>query len=128
MRGRTRVLVLLTATGWMALGVESAAQAAATPARKVVAPVGDAERGKDVYLRYGCYACHGYAGHGGTAPRLVPMGLPQSAFIAFVRSPPTMPPYTAKVLSGGQLVDVWAYVKTLPESRPASSIELLNQP
>jgi mono/diheme cytochrome c family protein len=88
---------------------------------------GDVQRGKDVYLRYGCYACHGYAGHGGAAARLVPTRLPVTAFSAFVRNPATMPPYTAKVLSDAQLADVWAYVKSLPESPPAKSIPLLNQ-
>jgi hypothetical protein len=38
-----------------------------------------------------------------------------------------MPPYSAKVLWETQLADVWAYVKTIPESPPASSIPLLNQ-
>jgi mono/diheme cytochrome c family protein len=124
-RGATG-LAALAVLGFVALGGEATAQAAAS--RKAAAPVGDAEKGKDVYLRYSCYACHGYVGHGGAAPRLVPMGLPQSVFVAFVRSPPTMPPYTAKVLSDAQLADVWAYIKTLPESRPASRIELLNPP
>lgn len=89
---------------------------------------GNAAKGKDVYLRFGCYACHGYAGHGGGGPRLVPSRLPASAFIAFVRNPPTMPPYSSRLLSDAQLADVWAYVKTLPESPPARSIPLLNEP
>jgi mono/diheme cytochrome c family protein len=38
-----------------------------------------------------------------------------------------MPPYTAKVLSDAQLADIWAYVRTLPESRPAKDIPLLNE-
>jgi mono/diheme cytochrome c family protein len=125
-RATTR-LAALAVLGLLALGGQAAAAQAAA-SRKPDAPVGDAAKGKDVYLRYSCYACHGYAGHGGAAPRLVPMGLPLSVFVAFVRSPPTMPPYTAKVLSDAQLADVWAYIKTLPESRPASGIELLNQP
>jgi len=106
-------LALLAAAGWMA------------PQRDAPA-AGNVQRGKDVYLRYSCYACHGYAGHGGAATRLVPMRLPLPAFSAFVRNPATMPPYTAKVLSDAQLADVWAYVKSLPESPLAKSIPLLN--
>jgi ubiquinol-cytochrome c reductase cytochrome c subunit len=88
---------------------------------------GNADKGKDVYRRYSCWACHGYSGNGGGAVPLVPMKLPLAGFTAIVRNPPTMPPYTAKVLTDAQLADVWAYVKTLPESPPAKSIPLLNQ-
>jgi ubiquinol-cytochrome c reductase cytochrome c subunit len=88
----------------------------------------NAASGKDVYLRYSCWACHGYAGHGGGGPRLVPARLSAGAFSAFVRNPPTMPPYTAKVLSDAQLADVYAYLKTLPESPPPKSIRLLDPP
>jgi mono/diheme cytochrome c family protein len=88
---------------------------------------GNGEQGKDLYLRYGCYACHGYAGHGGAGPRLVPMRASVASFTSFVRNPPTMPPYTAKVLSDTQLADIWAYVKTLPQSPAAKDIPLLNQ-
>ena len=90
-------------------------------------PGANVVKGKDVYLRYGCWACHGYAGHGGGGPRLVPARLSLGAFSAFVRNPPTMPPYTAKVLSDAQLADVFAYLKTLPESPPAKDIPLLNE-
>lgn len=107
-------LVFLAAAGWV--GVPSQAAPAA----------GNVERGRDVYLRYSCYACHGYAGHGGGAVRLVPARLSLPAFSAFVRNPASMPPYTVKVLSDAQLADVWAYVKSLPESPPAKSIPLLN--
>lgn len=118
--------MLLTAAASIALRSESLAQTATSPSR-TAALVPNAENGKDVYLRYSCYACHGYAGHGGAASRLVPMRLSLSAFSAFVRKPASMPAYTAKVLSEQQLADVWAYVKTLPESPPARAIGLLNQ-
>jgi hypothetical protein len=38
-----------------------------------------------------------------------------------------MPPYTAKVLSDEQAADLWAYIKSMPESPPAASIPLLAQ-
>jgi mono/diheme cytochrome c family protein len=99
----------------------------AQPARPSpsASPSPNVANGKDVYLRYSCWACHGYAGHGGGGPRLVPGRLPLAAFTAIVRNPPTMPPYTAKVLSDAQLADVFAWLKTLPESPPAKDIPLL---
>jgi mono/diheme cytochrome c family protein len=109
--------------------VAAAASAqAARPAAPASPPAANVAKGKDVYLRFSCWACHGYAGHGGGGPKLVPSRLDLAGFTAFVRNPPTMPPYTAKVLSDAQLADVWAYLKTLPESPPARSIPLLNQP
>lgn len=118
-------LVLLTAAGWIAANGFSSAQPASAPSQPAAAP--NVDRGKDAYSRYSCYACHGYAGHGGAAVRLVPMRLSLLAFSAFVRNPASMPPYTAKVLSEAQLADMWAFLKSLPESPPAKSIPLLNQ-
>ena len=99
----------------------------AVPAQQ--APTGDASRGKDLFLKYSCYACHGFSGQNGPGARLVPMRLAPAAFIAYVRSPRTrqMPSFSAKVLSDQQLADIHAYVKTLPESKPAKDIPLLNQ-
>jgi mono/diheme cytochrome c family protein len=101
------------------------AQAPAPAAQSRAA--GDAQAGKDLYLRYSCYACHGYAGHGGAGARLVPLRMPLPVFTAYLRSPRQMPPYTAKVLSDAQVSDVWAYVQTLPRSPAAKDIPLLNQ-
>ena len=106
----------------LALLLAQAPRPSATPT-----PAANVPSGKDIYLRYSCWACHGYAGHGGGGPKLVPGRLSVTAFTAFVRNPPTMPPYTAKVLSDAQLADVWAYLKTLPESPPAKDIPLLNE-
>ena len=103
------------------------AQTSASPSQGNTTATGTAGAGKDLYLRYSCYACHGYAGHGGAGARLVPMLMPIRSFTTYVRNPREMPPYTAKVLSDAQLADLWAYIKTLPESPPATSIPLLNQ-
>jgi mono/diheme cytochrome c family protein len=114
---RVGAAAFLAASAFLVLAPQSRAQ-----------PGGNAEKGRDLYRRYSCWACHGYAGHGGAATPLVPMRMPLPGFSAFVRNPPTMPPYTTKVLSEAQLADIWAYVKTLPESPPAKSIPLLSQP
>jgi mono/diheme cytochrome c family protein len=88
---------------------------------------GNATNGKSLYLKYSCYACHGYDGHGGAGARLVPMRMNLPGFSAYIKNPRQMPPYTAKVLSDDQAADLWAYVKSLPESPPASSIPLLSR-
>jgi len=93
------------------------------------APAGDAKTGKDLFVKYTCYGCHGFSGQNGPGARLVPMKMTSAGFIAYVRGPRTrqMPSYSAKVLPDGQLGDIYAYIKTLPDSPPASSIPALNQ-
>ena len=99
----------------------------AWPQPKSGALSGDATRGKELYLKFTCYACHGFDGHGGAGARLVPMKMLQPVFTAYVRSPRQMPAYREKVMSDQQLADVWAYINSIPESPPAKSIPLLNQ-
>ena len=90
---------------------------------------GDASKGKDLYMKYSCYACHGFSGQNGPGARLVPMRMTTAAFTAYVRSPRTrqMPSFSARVLSDQQLADIHAYVKTLPDSKPAKDIPALSQ-
>ncbi|HUI81819.1 MAG TPA: cytochrome c [Bryobacteraceae bacterium] len=90
---------------------------------------GEAKAGKDLFVKYSCYACHGFSGQNGPGARLVPMKMTSTGFINYVRSPRTrqMPSYSAKVLPDGQLGDIYAYIKTLPDSPPASSISALDQ-
>ena len=88
---------------------------------------GDAQKGKELYLKYSCYACHSYDGHGGAAPRLVPLAMTVSRFTAYVHNPRRMPPYTEKVLTDAQLADLFAYIKSMPASPPADQIPLLKR-
>jgi mono/diheme cytochrome c family protein len=92
---------------------------------QTAAPAGNAQAGKDLYLRYSCYACHGYDGHGGAGARLVPMRMTVDRFSAYVRSPRQMPPYSSKLLTDAQLPDLFAYIKSLPASPDAKDIPLL---
>jgi mono/diheme cytochrome c family protein len=85
----------------------------------------DAAKGKELYVKYSCYACHSFDGHGGAGARLVPMKLMLPVFTAYVRAPRAMPAYREKAMSNAELADVWAYIKTIPESPPAKSIPLL---
>jgi mono/diheme cytochrome c family protein len=93
------------------------------------APTGDATRGKDLFMKYSCYACHGFSGQNGPGARLVPMRMTPASFTAYVRAPRTrqMPSFSAKVLSDQQLADIHAYVKTLPDSKPAKDVPALAQ-
>ncbi len=91
---------------------------------------GDVDNGKRLFERNGCYQCHGHVGQGGTAgARLAQTRLPLVAFTAFVRNPPSggMPPFRAKVMTDQELADVYAYIKSFPEPKPAKDIPLLNQ-
>ena len=122
------MMVILATVAWVSVSSSGAlAQAPAPAAQTSAAGAGNAQAGKDVYLRYSCYACHGYAGHGGAGARLVPSRMPLPSFTAYLRSPRQMPPYTATVLSDAQVADVWAYIQTLPRSPAAKDIPLLNQ-
>jgi len=93
----------------------------------VAAMGADAAKGKELYVKYSCYACHSFDGHGGAGARLVPMKLMAPVFTAYVRSPRVMPAYREKVMSDAELADVWAYLKSIPESPPAKSIALLEE-
>jgi mono/diheme cytochrome c family protein len=89
-------------------------------------PTGDAKRGQELFDKtYKCYACHGYDGQTGT-PRLVPMNRTQEAFVAYVRKPAT--PQMPKFVDPPEkdLVDVYAYIRSIPVAAPApDSIPLL---
>jgi len=91
----------------------------------------NASHGKELFLKYTCYGCHGFSGENGPGARLVPMRFPQAGFIAYVRNPPRpnqMPSYSPKVLSDADLGDIFAYIKTIPDTaRPADSIPILKQ-
>jgi mono/diheme cytochrome c family protein len=89
---------------------------------------GDAANGKRLFLRDGCYECHGYAGQGGVAgARIAVIGLNAQGLIRYVRAPAgAMPAYTDKVITDQELTDVWAYLQSLPKAKPAKDIPLLN--
>lgn len=86
-----------------------------------------AENGKRVYMRVGCWQCHGTVGQGGTAgPRIAPDPLPYEALTAFLRTTNrAMPPYREAVLPDHELADIYAYLQSIPEPPPAESLPLL---
>ena len=91
---------------------------------------GDAANGERLFMRNGCYQCHGTVGQGGAAgKRLAQLKLPVAVFIAFVRNPPPsdMPPYRAKIMSDGELTDVYAYIQSLPAPLGVASVPILKE-
>ncbi len=108
------------------------AQTAAPPAEKTAAvPAGNADAGKKVFTKDGCYECHGREGQGaaqGAGPRIGPPQLSFEAFTKYVHQPTgQMPPYTSKVISDQELADIFAYLQSRPKATPSKDIPLLNQ-
>jgi ubiquinol-cytochrome c reductase cytochrome c subunit len=91
-------------------------------------PAGDAKNGERLFVQNGCYECHGYVGQGGLdGVRLAPWKLPAQGLIRYVRHPPgQMPPYTEKVMTDKELIDVVAYLKSIPAPKSAKDIPLLS--
>ena len=87
------------------------------------------ENGKQVFMRAGCWQCHGTVGQGGAAgPKLAPDPLPFDALSSFVRTTNRqMPAYREEVLSDADLADLYAYLKSIPQGPDAETIPLLNQ-
>jgi len=97
-------------------------------AAAVLAQAGNADNGKRIFMRDGCYQCHGTVGQGGVGPRLSAPALALPTLSAIVRKGVRgMPPYSAKILSDAELADIHAYLETIPAPPPAKSIALLNQ-
>ena len=90
-------------------------------------PNGNVENGKRLFVRDGCWECHGYAGQGGRdGARLADTAMSAAQLTRYIRRPTgAMPAYIDKVLSDAEAADIWAYLKTLPGLRPAKDIPLL---
>jgi ubiquinol-cytochrome c reductase cytochrome c subunit len=89
----------------------------------------DAANGKKIFLRDGCYECHGYDGQGTVqGARLAPPVLNADGMTRYVRKPAgAMPAFTDKVLSDQEVRDIYAYLKSLPAPKPVKDIPLLDQ-
>ena len=88
---------------------------------------GNAETGKTLFLKVGCFQCHSNEGQGGAqGPRIGPRPIPFERFVSYIRQPSgEMPPYTAKVMSEQELTDVYAFLQARPEPPAVSTLPQL---
>jgi len=95
---------------------------------QAAAHAASAEKGKTLFMTYGCFQCHGTVGQGGNAgPRLAPNPLPYEALANFVRTTNRqMPPYREAVLPNEDLADIYAYLQSVPATPDYKTIPLLN--
>ena len=90
---------------------------------------GNVGNGKRIFMRNGCYQCHGTVGQGGLAgPRLAQTKLTLAGFTAYVRNPVpgSMPPFRATVMSDQELADAYEYVQSVPPPVAPANIPILN--
>jgi mono/diheme cytochrome c family protein len=88
-----------------------------------------ATNGRALYIKVGCFACHGYQGQGGVAgPRIAPDPAPFDGLAAFVRTTNgEMPPYPTTLLSDNDLADIYAYLQSIPRPPALADVPLLKQ-
>ena len=106
------------------IGVVNAAQ----ESKPSDAPAGNAENGKKIFNKNGCYECHGREGQGSvmTGPRIAPDPVPFDVLSRYLRKPTgEMPPYTAKVISDQELADIYAFLQSRPHAPTAKASPLL---
>ncbi len=87
----------------------------------------DIERGRALFMKNGCYSCHGTVGQGGGdrsgAPKLAPGTYPFEAFRVLVRTPrEAMPRFDEQYVSDAQLQLIHGYLASLPQGRRAADI------
>ena len=88
----------------------------------------DAAKGKQAFMKYGCWQCHGTVGQGSpvSGPKLAPDPIPLEAMSSFIRSSRrAMPPYKEDVLPGADLADIHAYLSSVPKPPDPKTISIL---
>jgi len=116
--------IAVTAVAVAALGVSAIAQAQD-------APPGDSANGKRLYVRDGCFTCHGRSGQGGAytgpAPILAHTALPFEGFKGQIRNPSnSMPAFSDALLSDKDIADIYAFVESLPGPGSPKDHPILN--
>ena len=118
-------LMCLPLIAMLLLGVANGQNSGQSPA----AAAGDAKAGGELYLKNGCWECHGYSGANGSGAPLVLMSLNATGFMNYIRNPRTnnMPLYSAKVISDKNAADLFAYIKTFKKPPEVKDVPLLQQ-
>ena len=89
----------------------------------------DSKRGQELFMKAGCYQCHGTVGQGAnTGPKLGPDPLPLESFVSFVRNAATtnMPAFSANMVSDAEMADIHAYLSSVPKPPARKDIPLLD--
>lgn len=89
---------------------------------------GNVTRGKQLYMATGCYQCHGTSGEGGgnAGPRVAPSPMPYEGFLLQIRKPRArMPFYTDVVMPEKDVVDIYAYLLSIPKGKTVDEIPML---
>jgi mono/diheme cytochrome c family protein len=111
--------IIVTVVASCLLAATLAAQVPVTPPAPTGVAAGNVTRGKELYEKtLRCYACHGFDAQTGS-PRLVPMNRTEELFLSYVRKPatPAMPSFADA--QARDLVDVYAYIRSIPQAAPA---------
>ena len=110
----------------LALTLWGPAASVAQPQAQAQSGNEEIERGRALYMKNGCYSCHGTVGQGGErsgAPKLAPGTYPFEAFRALVRTPrEAMPRFDVQYLDDGQLQLIHRYLSAVPPGRRAADI------
>jgi mono/diheme cytochrome c family protein len=79
-----------------------------------------------IWVKYGCYTCHGYAAQGGAGATLFATPPPLPAFTRYVRRPTgVMPPYGESMVTDQEMADIHAFLVSLPKPVDPATIPLL---
>ena len=94
-------------------------------------PAGNSVNGRELFIKMSCHYCHGTEGQGsiaGVGPRVALVSRSYDSFARYVRQPAgRMTGYSEKILPEAGLIDIYAFLRSLPAARPVSEIPLLEQ-
>src|SRR5437879_13390821 len=73
----------------------------------------NSDHGRQLFVRFGCYQCHGRVGQGSSAgARLAPAPMPLPAFARYLRAPRgEVPAHTSTVVTDQEPADLHAVVR-----------------
>jgi mono/diheme cytochrome c family protein len=114
------------------LGLAVYAGSRLASAQGTAPPPGDPKLGAALWMREGCYQCHGTVAQGsgaragGTGPMLAPKPLPFVVVLSQLRRPMNvMPPYSMAILSDRDAANIYAFLESIPAGKSAASIPAL---